>query len=87
MTDDTVGTLEYVGHTGLEIDFELQLSNLRKRAAVAEANRRRCKEERKWALDQGNNARAEQLGWQIKRYAAIAESYNKEADRALIEGK
>ena len=86
-TDDTIGTLEYIGHTGLEVDFELRLSNLRKRAAVAEANRRRCKEERKWALDQGNSARAEQLAWQIKRYAAIAESYNKEADRALIEGE
>ena len=86
-TDDTVGTLDYVGHTGLEIDFELRLSNLRKRAASAEANRRRCKEERKWALDQGNTARAEQLTWQIKRYATIAESYTKEADRALIEGE
>lgn len=86
-TDDTVGTLEYIGHTGLNIDFELQLSNLRKRAASAEANRRRCKEERKWAIDQGNTAHAEQLAWQIKRYAAIAESYNKEADRSLIEGE
>ena len=87
VTDETgTSSLELTGYTGLGRLVDLQLGNLRKKAAIAEADRRRCKEERKWALASGNKARATQLTWQIKRYAAMAESYTREADRRIIEG-
>ncbi|KAI5117763.1 hypothetical protein M0805_005194 [Coniferiporia weirii] len=78
-------TMEQMGYTGLGRLLDLELANLRKRAATAEADRRRCKEERKWAIAEGDKARATQLGWQVKRYAAMAESYTREADRRIIE--
>ena len=88
VTDETgTSSLELTGYTGLGRLVDLQLGNLRKKAAIAEADRRRCKEERKWALASGNKARATQLTWQIKRYAAMAESYTREADRQIIEGE
>ncbi|KAL5507533.1 hypothetical protein ACEPAH_6989 [Sanghuangporus vaninii] len=84
-TTSTTLTMEQMGYTGLGRLLDLELANLRKKAATAEADRRRCKEERKWALAQGDKARAEQLAWQVKRYAAMAESYTREADRKIIE--
>lgn len=87
VTDETAtSSLELTGYTGLGRLVDLQLGNLRKKAAIAEADRRRCKEEKKWALAQGDKSRATQLSWQIKRYAAMAESYTREADRRIIEG-
>ncbi|THH04576.1 hypothetical protein EW145_g5413 [Phellinidium pouzarii] len=85
MTSSTL-TMEQMGYTGLGRLLDLELANLRKRAATAEADRRRCKEERKWAIAEGDKVRATQLGWQVKRYAAMAESYTREADRRIIEG-
>jgi len=64
---------------------EIEIAKLRREASLADANRRRCKEERKWALSQGNQARASQLEWQMKRYAALSESYHKEADKRVIQ--
>lgn len=81
----TTMTMEQLGYTGLGRLLDLELANLRKRAAIAEADRRRCKEEKKWAIAQGDTARAKQLAWQVKRYAAMAESYTREADRRIIE--
>ena len=81
----TTLTMEQMGYTGLGRLLDLELAGLRKRAATAEADRRRCKEERKCAIAQGDKARAEQLAWQVKRYAAMAESYTREADRRIIE--
>lgn len=85
-TDDTASTMELMGHTGLGRLVDMQLASLRKKAATAEANRRRCKEEKKWAMAQGDRNRATQLTWQIKRYAAMVQSYSREADRKIIEG-
>ena len=51
-----------------------------------DSERRRFKEERKWALSQGNHARAEQLAWQVKRYATLMESFHREADAKVVEG-
>ncbi|KAL5485371.1 hypothetical protein ACEPAI_8013 [Sanghuangporus weigelae] len=84
-TTSTTLTMEQMGYTGLGRLLDLELANLRKKAATAEADRRRCKEERKWALAQGDKVRAKQLAWQVKRYAAMAESYTREADRKIIE--
>ena len=87
ITDESTSTLDMMGYnTGLGRLIDMELGNLRKKAATAEADRRRCKEERKWALAQGNKARAQQLSWQIKRYAAMVESYTREADRKIIDG-
>ena len=81
----TTMTMEQLGYTGLGRLLDLELANLRKKAATAEADRRRCKEEKKWAIAQGDTSRAKQLAWQVKRYAAMAESYTREADRRIIE--
>ncbi|KAI0812414.1 hypothetical protein BC629DRAFT_1579844 [Irpex lacteus] len=54
---------------------EREVALLRARASLADSERRRFKEERKWALSQGNEARASQLEWQFHR----------EADAKLIE--
>ncbi|GJJ06310.1 hypothetical protein Clacol_000501 [Clathrus columnatus] len=66
-------------------DTEKEVSRLRAKALYAEGQRRRCREERKWALSQGNLARAFQLRWQIKKYHALALSFTHEADQKLIE--
>lgn len=66
---------------------ERQVAILRARASLADSERRRFKEERKWALSTGNKARASQLAWQVKRYAALMESYHREADAKIVEGE
>lgn len=66
---------------------ERQVAILRARASLADSERRRFKEERKWALSTGNKARASQLAWQVKRYAALMESYHREADAKVVEGE
>lgn len=65
---------------------EREVAILRARASLADSERRRFKEERKWALSMGNKARANQLAWQVKRYAALMESYHREADAKVVEG-
>lgn len=65
---------------------ERAIAVLRARASLADSERRRFKEERKWALSQGNYARANQLAWQVKRYAALMESFHREADAKVVEG-
>jgi hypothetical protein len=63
-----------------------EVQELRTRASLADTERRRFREEKKWAESQGNRARAEQMKWNIKRYTALMDSFNKEADRKVIEG-
>ena len=63
-----------------------QISTLRAQANAAVGDKRRIQEERKWAISQGNWARASQLGWQIKKYQALIESFAKEARRRKSEG-
>ena len=65
---------------------EREVAVLRARASLADSERRRFKEERKWALSQGNTARASQLAWQVKRYTALMESFHREADAKVVEG-
>jgi len=64
---------------------ERAVAVLRARASLADSERRRFKEERKWALSQGNFARANQLAWQVKRYATLMESFHREADAKVVE--
>ncbi|KAF8558006.1 hypothetical protein OG21DRAFT_1456434 [Imleria badia] len=65
--------------------LEREVATLRARASLADSERRRFKEERKWAVSQGNTARASQMGWQVKRYTALTQSFTKEADARLLE--
>jgi hypothetical protein len=46
----------------------------------------RFKEEKQWEQVQGNKARAAQMGWQVKRYSALMQSFHREADLRLLEG-
>ncbi|THH08271.1 hypothetical protein EW146_g9046 [Bondarzewia mesenterica] len=65
--------------------LEREVAALRKKASLADSERRRFKEEKKWALSQGNKARASQMGWQVKRYSALMQSFHREADMRLLE--
>ncbi|TFY57605.1 hypothetical protein EVG20_g8479 [Dentipellis fragilis] len=65
--------------------LEREVAALRKKASLADSERRRFKEERKWAQSQGNIARASQMGWQVKRYSALMQSFHREADLRLLE--
>jgi len=66
---------------------EREIATLRARAALADSERRRFKEEKKWAVSQGNSARAAQMSWQVKRYTALMQSFTREADARLIESQ
>ena len=66
--------------------LEREVATLRARASLADSERRRYKEERKWAISQGNLARASQMKWEVKRYTALMQSCHREADAKLLEG-
>lgn len=67
--------------------LEREVATLRARASLADGERRRFKEEKKWAVSQGNLARAAQMSWQVKKYTALTQSFTKEADARLLEGQ
>ncbi|EPQ57287.1 hypothetical protein GLOTRDRAFT_137646 [Gloeophyllum trabeum ATCC 11539] len=81
----TSGTVSTIDPHGVMTPLEREVAELRARASLADTERRRFKEERKWALSMGNKARASQMAWQVKRYAALMESFNREADAKLIQ--
>ena len=66
--------------------LEREVHVLRTRASLADSERRRCKEERKWAVSQGNIARASQMKWEVKRYTALMQTFNREAELKAMEG-
>ncbi|KAJ7859738.1 hypothetical protein B0H13DRAFT_1639917, partial [Mycena leptocephala] len=66
--------------------LDREVAALRARASLADSERRRYKEERKWAIEQGNGARAKEMSWQVKRYSALMKSFHREADDKIIEG-
>ncbi|TFK73926.1 hypothetical protein BDN72DRAFT_956245 [Pluteus cervinus] len=78
-------TSELIGPNPSMTPLEREIATLRTRASLADTERRRFKEERKWALEQGNVARASQMKWQVKRYTALMQSFHREADAKLIE--
>ncbi|KAG2146019.1 uncharacterized protein EDB93DRAFT_1150544 [Suillus bovinus] len=65
--------------------LERELAMLRAKASLADSERRRFKEEKKWAESQGNFARVSQMSWQVKRYTALTQSFTREADARLLE--
>lgn len=77
---------ELIRHKQSMTPVEREVAALRARASLADSERRRYKEERKWADSQGNIARAAQMKWQVKRYTALMQSFHREADLKLIEG-
>lgn len=84
---EEVSSIDSQSHLGDQVlpEFEKEIARLRAKALDAAGQSRRCREERKWALSQGNLARAFQLRWQIKKYRALALSFTREADQKLIE--
>jgi hypothetical protein len=67
--------------------LDREVARLRTRASLADTERRRYKEERKWALSQGNLALATQLAWEVKRYKTLMQSFHREADVLVIRGQ
>jgi hypothetical protein len=80
--DSTSDWIDRTARTPLDREVAI----LRARASLADTEKRRYKEERVWALAEGNQARAEQMSWQVKRYRALMHSFHKEADTKLLEG-
>jgi hypothetical protein len=66
--------------------LEREVHVLRTRASLADSERRRCKEERKWAVSQGNIARASQMKWEAKRYTSLMQNFTREAELKAMEG-
>jgi len=66
--------------------LEQEIAALRARASLADSERRRCREERKWALSEGNLERAASLKQQVKRYTALMQGFHREADTKIIQG-
>ena len=86
ITADSITSSDLIHPKTKMTPLQREVANLRAKASLADTERRRFKEEKKWALSQGNAARAEQMGWQVKRYAALVDSFHKEADAKLLEG-
>ena len=86
ITADSITSSDLIHPKSKMTPLQREVANLRAKASLADTERRRFKEEKKWALSQGNPARAEQMGWQVKRYAALVDSFHKEADAKLLEG-
>jgi hypothetical protein len=66
--------------------LEREIAALRARASLADSERRRYREERKWAISEGNMERATQLRQQVKRYTALMQGFHREADAKMIMG-
>lgn len=77
---------EMIGPRGTMNLLEREIAALRARASLADSERRRFKEERKWAKEQGNTILASQMKWEIKRYTALMKSFHREADLKVAEG-
>jgi len=86
ITADSITSSDLIHPKSKMTPLQREVANLRAKASLADTERRRFKEEKQWALSQGNSARAEQMGWQVKRYAALVDSFHKEADVKLLEG-
>ena len=86
ITADSITSSDLIHPKSKMTPLQREVANLRAKASLADTERRRFKEEKQWALSQGNAARAEQMGWQVKRYAVLVDSFHKEADAKLLEG-
>ena len=66
---------------------EREVHVLRTGASFADDERRRCEEERKRAVYQGNIGRASQMKSGVKRYTALMQNFNREAELKEMEGR
>lgn len=66
--------------------LEREVAALRARASLADSERRRYREERKWAVSEGNVQRAAELKQEVKRYTTLMQSFHREADLKVISG-
>jgi hypothetical protein len=79
-------TLDSIGRESSSLSpLEREIARLRARASLADTERRRYKEERKWAISQGNHARASQMTWEVKRYKTLMQSFCREADALVAQ--
>ncbi|KAG7098765.1 hypothetical protein E1B28_000674 [Marasmius oreades] len=76
---------ELVGPKATMSPIEREVAALRARASLADSERRRFKEEKKWALADGNVELAKQLKWQAQKYSVLMKSFHREADQKLLE--
>ncbi|KAF9652962.1 hypothetical protein BDM02DRAFT_2422794 [Thelephora ganbajun] len=75
ITADSITSSDLIHPKSKMTPLQREVANLRAKASLADTERRRFKEEKKWALSQGNAARAEQMGWQVKRPIERSKSY------------
>ncbi|KAL0578742.1 hypothetical protein V5O48_003240 [Marasmius crinis-equi] len=76
---------ELIGPKTKMSPLEREVAALRARASLADSERRRFKEEKKWALADGNVELAKSLKWQAQKYSALMKSFHREADQKLLE--
>ncbi|KAK1218811.1 hypothetical protein PQX77_018488 [Marasmius sp. AFHP31] len=76
---------ELIGPKTIMSPLEREVAALRARASLADSERRRFKEEKKWALADGNVELAKQLKWQAQKYSALMKSFHREADQKLLK--
>jgi hypothetical protein len=76
---------ELIGPRGTMTPLEREVTALRTRASLADSERRRFKEEKKWAVAQGNLELAAQMKWQVRKYSALMKSFHREADEKLVQ--
>lgn len=67
--------------------LQREVAALRARASLADSERRRYREERRWAISEGNEDRAAQLKQQVKRYTSLMLSFHREADVKMLSGE
>ncbi|KNZ72918.1 hypothetical protein J132_01910 [Termitomyces sp. J132] len=78
---------DMIGPSASLSPLEIEIKTLRARAALADSERRRCKEERKWAISQGNLARASQMKSHVTHYTTLMQKFNMEADAKMLQGE
>ncbi|KAG5720049.1 hypothetical protein E4T56_gene5650 [Termitomyces sp. T112] len=76
---------DMIGPSASLSPLEIEIKTLRARAALADSERRRCKEERKWAISQGNLARASQMKSHVTHYTTLMQKFNMEADAKMLQ--
>ncbi|KAG6903096.1 hypothetical protein C0995_006283 [Termitomyces sp. Mi166 len=78
---------DMIGPSASLSPMEIEIKTLKARAALADSERRRCREERKWAISQGNLARASQMKSRVKHYTTLMQKFSMEADAKTLQGE
>ncbi|KAJ1304585.1 hypothetical protein OPQ81_005727 [Rhizoctonia solani] len=66
-------------------DLEAEIAELRRQASAAAGQQRKYQEEQKYEYAQGNEERALQLAWEVKRYEALADSLTRQVGDKIVE--